>query len=75
MEIEKTRRNMIDYLICWAESSEEQEQEAERLETMTDEEIEAEFTPLYEETQGLVPPAPHDDDLCDANDYGHAVNS
>lgn len=75
MEIEKTRLNMIGYLACWAGSLLEQEQEVERLETMTDEEIEAEFTPLYEETQGLVPPVPNDGDLCDANDYGHALNS
>ena len=75
MEIEKTRLNMIGYLACWAGSSEEREQEAERLETMTDEEIKAEFTTLYEQMKGLVPPVPHDDDLYDANDYGHAVNS
>ena len=75
MQIEKTRRNMIGYLVCWAESFEEQEREAERLESMTDAEIEAEFTPLYEEMRGLVPPPVCDDDLYDANDYGHAVNS
>lgn len=75
MEIEKTRRNMIGYLVCWAGSFEEREQEAERLEALTDAEIEAEFTPLYEETEGLVPPPVCDDDLYDANDYGHALNS
>lgn len=56
--MKKTRAQMISYLLDFCTTIDEYEAEAERLDTLPDEELEAEYTAEYDEQQGTSPDHP-----------------
>lgn len=56
--MKKTRAQMISYLLLFCTTFEEHEAEAERLNTLPDKDLEAEYTAEYDAMHGISPKYP-----------------